>query len=214
MWAVRRLLEHLAREQPLIIGFDDLQWAEPTFLDLIEYVVGWSREAPILIVCLARPDLLDRHPDWRALRRRGHARTRSPRPRPRSCSSTCAARPRSSPQLLSRITEAAEGNPLYVEQMLAMMTENGAAMGDLAIPPSIHALLAARLDRLAPEERAVIERASVIGKEFWRGAVAELTGDVDRGSVGASLMTLARKEFIEPARSIFPSRTASGSGTS
>ena len=203
MWAVRRLFEHLAREQPLIVGFDDLQWAEPTFLELIEYVVGWSRDAPILIVCLARPDLLDRHPAgtrWAtsscspALRPRGRGAARAP-----------ARRDRGRAPLQARITEAAEGNPLFVEQLLAMIAENGAAVGDLAIPPSIHALLAARLDRLAPEERAVIERASVIGKEFWRGAVSELLADADRGAVGASLITLARKEFIEPARSIFPS---------
>jgi predicted ATPase len=108
------------------------------------------------------------------------------------------------PTLQSRITEAAEGNPLFVEQLLAMIAENGAATGDLAIPPSIHALLAARLDRLAPDERAVIEGAAVVGKEFWRSAISELVSSVDRGVVGASLMTLARKEFIEPARSIFP----------
>ena len=84
--------------------------------------------------------------------------------------------------LFLRITEAAEGNPLYVEQMLAMLTENGRASDDVAIPPTIHALLAARLDRLEPEERAVIERASVIGKEFWRGAIAELTPVEERES--------------------------------
>ena len=64
MWAVRRLLEHLARERPLVIAFDDLQWAEPTFLDLIEYLLGWIRDAPILIVCMARPELLEQHPGW------------------------------------------------------------------------------------------------------------------------------------------------------
>ena len=106
--------------------------------------------------------------------------------------------------LFLRITGAAEGNPLYVEQMLAMLTEDGGASRDVAIPPTIHALLAARLDRLEPEERAVIERASVIGKEFWRGAIAELTPVEERESAGPRLMTLTRKEFIEPATSIFP----------
>ncbi len=85
-----------------------------------------------------------------------------------------------------------------------MLTENGSTSHDLAIPPTIHALLAARLDRLEPEERAVIERAAVIGKEFWRGAIAELTPEEERGSSGPRLMTLARKEFIEPGASIFP----------
>ena len=110
--------------------------------------------------------------------------------------------------ILARITRAAEGNPLFVEQMLAMLTENGTASVDLAIPPTIHALLAARLDRLARDERAVIERASVIGKEFWRTAIAELSSDPERAAVGASLMTLARKELIEPAQSTFFSEDA------
>jgi class 3 adenylate cyclase/tetratricopeptide (TPR) repeat protein len=204
MWAVRRLFEHLARERPLIVGFDDLQWAEPTLLELIEYIVGWSREAPILIVCLARPDLFDRHPEWRAL---GETVALDPlsAPEAEELLEHLRGELEVEPALLSRITEGAEGNPLYVEQLLAMIMENGAAVGDLAIPPSIHALLAARLDRLAPDERAVIEGASVVGKEFWRGAVTELVGEVEQGSVGATLMTLARKEFIEPARSIFPS---------
>ena len=85
-----------------------------------------------------------------------------------------------------------------------MLTEDGGASGDVAIPPTIHALLAARLDRLEPEERAVIERAAVIGKEFWRGAITELTPVEERESAGPRLMMLTRKEFIEPATSIFP----------
>jgi tetratricopeptide (TPR) repeat protein len=89
-----------------------------------------------------------------------------------------------------------------------MLTENGASSTDLAIPPTIHALLAARLDRLSPDERAVIERASVVGKEFWRSAVAELSPEAERAAVGPSLMTLARKELIEPARSTFEAEDA------
>jgi class 3 adenylate cyclase/tetratricopeptide (TPR) repeat protein len=206
MWAVRRLLEHLARQRPLIVCFDDLQWAEATFLELIEYVVGWGRDAPILVVCLARPELLERHPSWLG---------------GRPSATTIALEPLSSPEaeklldllrgetevssdLLAQITEAAEGNPLFVEQMLAMITENGSADHKLSIPPSIHALLAARLDRLEPEERAVVERASVIGREFWRGAVADLSPEEERGSMGTLLMTLVRKEFILPHSSIFP----------
>jgi class 3 adenylate cyclase/tetratricopeptide (TPR) repeat protein len=205
MWAVRRLLEHIARKRPLIVCFDDLQWAEAAFLELIEYLVGWSADAPILVVCLARPDLLDRQPGWLAA----------------TSATTVALEPLSPPEaetllellrgetelsadLLARITDAAEGNPLFVEQMLAMLTENGSPAADLAIPPTIHALLAARLDRLHPEERAVIERASVIGKEFWRGAVTQLSPEPEREVAGARLMTLARKEFIEPGPSIFP----------
>jgi class 3 adenylate cyclase/tetratricopeptide (TPR) repeat protein len=200
MVAVRRLLEHLARQQPLIVAFDDLQWAEQTFVDLIEYLCGWARDAPLLIVCLARPDLLDRFPSWIG---RGEAITLEPLSplQAEELLEHLLGDTEVDADLLARISRAAEGNPLFVEQMLAMLTEDAPATADLTIPPTIHALLAARLDRLAPEERTLIERASVVGKEFWRSAVTELSPDTERESVGASLMVLARKELIEPARS-------------
>jgi class 3 adenylate cyclase/tetratricopeptide (TPR) repeat protein len=206
MWAVRQLLEHLAREQPLVIAFDDLQWAEPTFLDMIEYLLGWIRDAPILILCLARRELLDQHPGWLASAPNASAIVLHPLSEPEAEALLELLRGETdlTANLFARITEAAEGNPLFVEQMLAMLTENGSAKSDLAIPPTIHALLAARLDRLEPEERAVIERASVIGKEFWRGAVTDLTPAHERESAGPRLLTLTRKEFIEPSASIFP----------
>jgi tetratricopeptide (TPR) repeat protein len=209
MWAVRRLLEHLARDQPLVIAFDDLQWAESTFLELIEYLLGWIREAPILIVCMARPDLLEQQPGWLSASPNAAAIVLEPlsEPEAEELLDLLSGEQELSADLYARITEAAEGNPLYVEQMLAMLTENREGNGngshDLTIPPNIHALLAARLDRLDPEDRAVIERAAVIGKEFWRGAIAELTPEEERGSSGPRLMTLARKEFIEPSVSIF-----------
>jgi tetratricopeptide (TPR) repeat protein len=212
MWAVRRLLEHLARDQPLVIAFDDLQWAEPTFLELIEYLLGWIRDAPILIVCMARPDLLELQPGWLGAAANASAIVLAPlsAPEAQTLLEILSGETELTADLFARITDAAEGNPLYVEQMLAMLTENGHGDGngngshELAIPPTIHALLAARLDRLKPEERAVIERAAVIGKEFWRGAIAELTPAEERVSAGPRLMTLARKEFIEPSVSIFP----------
>jgi class 3 adenylate cyclase/tetratricopeptide (TPR) repeat protein len=206
MWAVRRLLERLARDQPLVIAFDDLQWAEPTFLDLIEYLLGWIRDAPILIVCMARPDLLELHPGWLGVTAGASSIVLDPlsAPEAEALLELLSGETELTADLFTRITEAAEGNPLYVEQMLAMLTENGSASHDLTIPPTIHALLAARLDRLEPEDRAVIERAAVIGKEFWRSAIAELTPEEERRSSGPRLMTLARKEFIEPSVSIFP----------
>src|SRR5207245_5131611 len=102
----------------------------------------------------------------------------------------------------ARIVEAAEGKPLFVEQLLAMQAEAGD--GELEIPPTIQALLAARIDRLEPEERAVLERASVEGRMFHRGAVADLLPETARARVGGHLMTLVRKEFIRPDRTLFP----------
>ncbi len=204
LWAVRRLFERLSRDRPLIVGFDDLQWAEPTFLDLIEYLVGWSRDAPILVVCLARPELLDKHPTWLTVTPNATSITLEAlsEDEAESLLELLRGEAELSADVLARITEAAEGNPLFVEQMLAMMTNDEASADEM--PPSIHALLAARLDRLEPAERAAIERASVIGRDFWRGAVADLSRAEDRAAVSARLMTLVRKDLIEPSRSIFP----------
>ncbi len=204
LWAVRRFFEHISRDRPVIVGFDDLQWAEPTFLDLIEYLVGWSRDAPILVVCLARPDLLEKHPTWLTVRPNATSITLEPlsEQEAESLLEVLSAGADLSTDVLARITETSEGNPLFVEQMLAMMTKDEAPAGEM--PPNIHALLAARLDRLEPEERAAIDRASVIGRDFWRGAVADLSSEEDRASLSAQLMTLVRKDLIRPARSIFP----------
>jgi class 3 adenylate cyclase/tetratricopeptide (TPR) repeat protein len=203
-WAARKLFEALARERPLIIGVDDIQWAEPTLLDLLEYLVTFTSDAPILLLCLARPDLFDARPSWS-------------NPRPNATLVTLAALSQNDSSALierlvgeralakdeqARIIEAAEGNPLFVEQLLAMHAESG--NGKLVIPPTIQALLAARIDRLEPEERAVIERASVEGRMFHRGAVAELLPETGRARVGTHLMTLVRKEFIRPDRALFP----------
>ena len=204
-WAVRKLLEALAREQPLVVVFDDLQWAEPTFLDLVEHVADLSRDAPILALCIARPELLDDRPGWAG----GKLNATSILLEPLSEDAAQAlienllAGAELAPALRARVSAAAEGNPLFVEQMLAMLNEDGTADSDVFVPPTIQALLAARLDRLGEDERTVIERASVIGKEFWAGALAELVPD---GTPTAqALQLLVRKELIRPQRStVFP----------
>ena len=193
-WAVRRFLEHLARDGPVLVGIDELQWAEPTFLDLIEYLVGWVTDAPILLVALARPELLDHRPTW-----------------PRTSTLVVTLDPLSGadsarlvealgggeldPDDKARILEGAEGNPLFVEQMLALAEEGAPSE---AIPPSIQALLAARLDRLPSAERATLERAAVIGREFTAGAVAALSGDEPSAS---RLLALVRRDLVQPDRS-------------
>ncbi len=193
-WAVRRLFEELARERPLVVVVEDIHWAEPTLLDLLEYLAGWTHDAPVLLLCLARPDLLDERPTW-LTSQAGTGLVLSPLTEAESEALLeeialewpldAAAR--------ARITEAAEGNPLYVEQMAAMLAEGGPVD---AIPPSIHALLAARLDRLPNEERAVLERAAVAGKEFSRGAVLQLSPEDDRPDVDGRLLSLVRKDLL------------------
>jgi class 3 adenylate cyclase len=195
-WAVRRLLEELAQEMPAVIVFEDIHWAAPTLLDLIEYLAGWTHDAPVLLLCLARPDLFEERQSW--------------------LSAPNAAELVLGPltdteleQLLDEIAqewpldagarasiaEAAEGNPLYVEQMAAMLAEGGSVD---AIPPTIHALLAARLDRLPAEERAVLERAAVAGKDFVRSAVLQLLDEEERTGVDARLLDLTRKDLLTP----------------
>jgi predicted ATPase/class 3 adenylate cyclase len=205
-WAARKLFEALARERPLVVVFEDIHWAEPTFLDLVEHLAEWSRDAPILLLCLARPELLEVRPAWGGGKR--NATSILLEPLSASDSETLIENFLGGVDLpgplRARIAASAEGNPLFVEQLLAMLAEDGDSDGKLEVPPTIQAVLAARLDRLAPVERAVIERASVVGARFWTGAVAGLTPDDARASVSRELQGLVRKELIRPDRSIVP----------
>jgi class 3 adenylate cyclase/tetratricopeptide (TPR) repeat protein len=194
-WAFRKLLEESA---PVVCVFDDLHWAEPTFLDLIDHVADWSRDAPILLVCIARQELLDRRPTWAG----GKLNATTVLLEPLTVEETDELIERLlgdsalAEQLGARIREAAEGNPLFVEQMLAMVAES--PNGDVVVPPTIQALLAARLDQLDPSERGVLERGSVEGKIFHRGGVEALAPD--EPDVATKLMALVRKELVRPDR--------------
>jgi class 3 adenylate cyclase len=193
-WAIRRVLETLAAGHPVVVCIEDVHWAQPTFLDLLEYVVGWSTGAPILLLCLARPELLDARPRWG-----GRSVTLEPlteRESEELLGELSAEWPVPA-DALPAIAEAAEGNPLFVEQMVAMLAETGAA----DVPPTIQALLAARLDQLEPLERALLERAAVAGREFTRGAVAELSPEQEREHVSGTLLSLVRKELVRPQAS-------------
>jgi class 3 adenylate cyclase/tetratricopeptide (TPR) repeat protein len=190
-WAVRRFLEHIARERPLIVGLDELQWAEPTLLDLIEYLVGWTADAPILLLGLSRPELGERRPSWPMTISLGPLSVNETE----ELADALAGEGGVAPAERSRLSAAAEGNPLFLEQFLALEEEGRQE----TIPPSIHAILAARLDRLEPSERMVLERAAVIGREFTRGAMSVLSRDE---AVGATLLSLVRRDLIEPDRSL------------
>jgi len=214
-WAVRRLFEMLARREPLIVVIDDLQWAEPTLLDLIEYVAEWSQDAPLLLLCMSRPELLDLKPGWAG----GKLNATSILLEPLTTTET----EKLIENLLdggfldseakTLIAASAEGNPLFAEEMTAMLLEEGllqrisdgwVASGDLSrlsVPPSVQALLAVRLEQLSEEEREIIESASVIGKIFWRNALVDLRAD--SAAVSRGLMSLMRKELIRPERSNF-----------
>ena len=207
-WAVRKLLETIAREQPVVAVFDDVQWAEPTFLDLIEHISDWTHHAPVLLTCLARPELLDERPTWGGAKPNATSILLEPLD---DVAVKLLIENRLGGEIDSSVfrslRDAGEGNPLFVEELLAMLVDadlleqrNGhwEAVGDIgriSPPPTIHALLAARLDRLAPEERAVLERAAVIGKLFSREALAGLGAEDE---LDARLATLIRKDLIRP----------------
>ena len=214
-WALRRLFEVMALGTPLVVQFDDIHWAEPTLLDLIEHVADWSRDAPILLLCLARAELLDRRPAWGGGKMNATSLLLEALTDEESgvLVGNLLGKAELPATARQQVVRAAEGNPLFVEQMLSMLIDEGLlrrddghwiAAGDLStvsVPPTIQALLAARLDRLQHEERAVIERASVVGKVFYSGAVAELAPEPIRPQVGGHLMTLVRKELIRPDHS-------------
>ncbi len=203
-WAFRKLFEGLAHQRPLIVLIDDLHWAEPTLLDLLEYVVGFTSNAPLLLLCLARPELFDFRPSWAIPRQ--NAVIVPLQPISTADADTLVEHLVAgdlSPATRARVTEAAEGNPLFIEQLLALNVESNGGNDSVVIPATLQALLAARVDRLEPSDRAVIERAAIEGRSFHRGAVVQLTEDEVRAEVGASLISLSRKEFIQPDQPLF-----------
>lgn len=201
-WAVRKLLERAAADRPLVVVFDDVHWGEQTFLDLVEHVADLSRGAPILLLCMARPELLERRPTWGG----GKLNASTVLLEPLSAAEAEQLIDRllppaalADPARRTRVLDAAAGNPLFLEEMASVVAFSG---DDVPIPPTIHALLAARLDQLEPAERRVLERGSVEGNSFHLDAV-EALGPAET-SVPAKLVTLVRKDLVRSASSILP----------
>jgi len=223
-WSIRKLLEAIARRRPLVVCFDDIHWAEPTLLDLIEHIADWSRDAPILLVCVAREELLDRRPTWGAGTVTADAIHLEPLSK--QASEELVDRLLGQADLpvavRRRIAAAADGNPLFIEEFVSMLIDKEllrrdegrwVAVADLAevsMPPSIQALLATRLDQLGLEERIVAERAAVEGMVFHRGAVLELCGNEIPEGVDLQLASLLRRQLIRPDRSSFVGDEAFG----
>ena len=217
-WAVRTLFGALAQRRPLIVWFDDVHWAEPTLLDLIEHVADWTREAPVLVLCLARPELLEERRTWGGGKLNSTSMLLQPLTEAR-----CHRLIRSlmgsddlDSTLVREITTSAAGNPLFVEQMLAALVDDGrlrrdgsrwtatGELSDVTVPPTISALLAARLDRLDAPERQVLERAAVVGEKFYLDAVVDLSDPEERPWVAEHCLALVRKELVHPDRSDLP----------
>jgi class 3 adenylate cyclase/tetratricopeptide (TPR) repeat protein len=202
--AFRKLLEERAVTKPQIVLLDDIQWAEEVFLDLIEHVADWSRDAPIFLLCVARPELLEQRPGWGG----GKLNATTILLEPLSAADCERLVDELSgdvvvdPDVRTRILAAAGGNPLFLEEMLAMVSEEGGGAG-IAVPPTIQALLQARLDRLGADERDVIGRGSVEGQVFHQGVVQELAPPAGRDNVPAHLLKLVRKDVIRPEEATF-----------
>jgi class 3 adenylate cyclase len=202
--AFRRLLEARAAERPQVVVVDDLQWAEPVFMDLVEHIADLSRDAPIFLLCVARTELLDVRPGWGGGKLNATSLLLEPLGA-NECEELMERLVTDAPLdagLRERITVASAGNPLFVEEMLAMVREHGD--GEIAVPPTIQALLQARIDSLDGDVRVVMERGAVEGEVFHRGSVAELSPALVRDGVELHLATLVRKELIRSTSSTFP----------
>src|SRR5262245_230191 len=211
LWGARKLLEAMARSQPLVVVFDDIHWAEATFLELIEHVVDSARDTPLLLVCPTRHELIERLPQWSTSE---GAQRIELEPLTAEQTSDVAAHLLGEAGIedavRDRIVEAAQGNPLFVEQLLSMLIDEGLirfedgawrAAGEIdnvAVPPTIQALLAARLDHLEHGERGVIEPASVVGQVFLSDAIAYLVDEQLKDGVGGNLGSLTEKQFVLP----------------
>jgi class 3 adenylate cyclase/tetratricopeptide (TPR) repeat protein len=195
-WAIRKALERRARQWPLVLVVEDIHWAEPTLLDLIDHLADWTRDASLLLFCLARPELIDRRPVSSGGQHQAEVFALQPLSQGESDEliEGLLGGSQLDDDTRARVREVAEGNPLFVEQVLAMLAEGGIPEH---VPPTIQALIAARLDALPEDERDVLELASVIGLEFEWEALGELTVN-NRRPPGARLASLVRKELIRP----------------
>jgi predicted ATPase/class 3 adenylate cyclase len=219
-WAARRLLEQIARRRPLVVIFEDIHWAESTFLVWIEYVLDLA-QGPILMVCAARPELPEERSSWSGPSAKAALLDLHPLTGSESdvLIDSLLGASGASQEIKDRIAGAAQGNPLFVEQIISMWIDEGALIrndrswqlrdgASVAIPPTISALLAARLDQLGLEERAVIASASVVGHVFYQGAVEELCPATVKTKVSNSLSALEEKQFVRPDPSTFADEQA------
>lgn len=212
-WALRRLVENAAYEAPVVLVLDDVHWAEPVLLDLIEHMTEWIRDRPVLLVVTGRPELRELRPSFveggrasavialEGLDERETARL----------ALGLLGTEDVPEELLAKIPASTQGNPLFVRELVRMLVDDGVLRRDgdrwsvtvdvdaIEVPPTIQSLLSARVDRLQPDERLVVELASVIGKEFYRGALSELAPPAVRERLDGCLESLRRKEFVEPA---------------
>jgi DNA-binding SARP family transcriptional activator len=193
---IRRFFEAMAYRRPLVVVLEDVHWAEATLLDLIEYLTDGARE-PLFLLCLARPELLEARPAWGAGRRNVDTLVLEPlHPSEIQLIAERLAGGALLPEMRARVLETAQGNPLFAEQLVAALQDEHA----VPLPASLHALLAARLDRLGPAERDLLRCAAVIGTSFTVDALTVLVPEQARPFVERHLHALERKRLIRPSR--------------
>jgi class 3 adenylate cyclase/tetratricopeptide (TPR) repeat protein len=193
-WAAHEWATNLAEAQPLVLGFEDVQWAEEPLLDLVEHLADRIDDAPVLIVCLARPELLDARPAWGGGRRRSIAIELGPLPESETAELVDALIEGAalSDGLRTVLLDKTEGNPLFVEETIRMLVEQGEGAA-VRIPDTLQALVAARIDALPPDSRSVLRHGALVGRVFWRGAIAELDPELD---VDGALRDLADRQLV------------------
>jgi class 3 adenylate cyclase/tetratricopeptide (TPR) repeat protein len=196
-WAAREFVDELADVQPLIMVFEDVHWAEEPLLELIDHLAQWVRERALLIVCLARPELLDVRPGWGGGRIRSTAIELEPLGREESeqLAEALLAKHDVSEKVQARLLDKTEGNPLFVEETVRMLLEQGSEGGD-RIPDSLQALIGARIDRLPAGEKILLQRGAVIGRVFWAGAIDYLSPEYDSDEVEDMLDDLLLRDFV------------------
>jgi class 3 adenylate cyclase len=201
--AWRRFLEALADQGPLVLVFEDLHWADDGLLDFVDHLVDWATGVPMLLVCTARPELLARRPGWGGGKPSATTVSLAPLSPDETARLVHALLEQAvlPAEVQATLLERAGGNPLYAEEFARIAAERGLAgdASELPLPESIHGLIAARIDALSGEEKAVLEDAAVIGKVFWAGSVGALTRD-GRQAVDDVLHALERKEFVQRER--------------
>jgi class 3 adenylate cyclase/tetratricopeptide (TPR) repeat protein len=210
--AWRRFLEAIAERRPLVLVFEDLHWADPSLLEFIEHLVDWVSGVPLFVVCTARPELYDKHPNWGGGKRNITIVSLSPLDDSETTQliSSLLSQAVLPPEVHSALLERAGGNPLYAEEFVRMLSDHGILTqrgkvltlvkdAEIPVPESVQALIAARLDTLTPERKSLLHDASVAGKVFWSGAVAAI-GGADLELVRHGLHELGSKELVRPSR--------------
>jgi len=210
--AWRTFLEAMAAFRPLILVIEDLHWADDAMIDFIEHLADWATGVPLLILCSARPELYERRPGWGGGKRNSTTVALSPLQTEEIAALVSAMLNETllPAETQSALLERAGGNPLYAEEFVRMLTDRGILQhsgrtwrivsdGDIPVPDTVQALIAARMDTLSPERKALLHDAAVVGRTFWPGALATM-GDADRGDVVNGLHDLLRKELVRPVR--------------